>query len=360
MKLIYERRQSRPVKVGGIQIGGGAPISIQSMINTDTHDVEATYRQVTRLAEAGCDIVRITAPDVESVRTFAALKERGVTVPLVADIHFNYKIAIAAAECGVDKIRINPGNIGDDEKVRAVVDACRRAGVPIRIGVNSGSLEASILAKHGAPTAEALAESALYHASLLEKFDFNDIVISVKASNVQGMLRANRILAERTSYPLHLGVTEAGGGDMALVKSSIGVGALLSEGIGDTVRISLTDDPVCEVHAARRILRSLELLSEPGMDIVSCPTCGRTKIDLISIVREFERRAREEGLDRKNIKVALMGCVVNGPGEAREADIGIAGGKGEGLIFKKGEIQRKVPEAALVDELLAEIRKMTV
>ncbi len=360
MSFTNERRISRAVKVGGIQIGGGAPISIQSMTNTDTHDIEATYRQVTRLAEAGCDIVRITAPDVESVRTFAALKERGVTVPLVADIHFNHKIAIAAAECGVDKIRINPGNIGDDEKVKAVVCACRRAGIPIRIGVNSGSLEASILAKHGAPTPEALAESALYHAALLEKFDFNDIVISVKASNVQGMLRANRILAERTSYPLHLGVTEAGGGDMAIVKSSIGVGALLSEGIGDTVRISLTDDPTCEVQAARRILRSLDLLAEPGMDIVSCPTCGRTKIDLISIVREFENRAREEGLDKRNIKVALMGCVVNGPGEAREADIGIAGGKGEGLIFKKGEILRKVPEEALVDELLAEIRKMTV
>lgn len=360
MSIAFDRRGSRAVRVGSLTVGGGAPISIQSMTNTDTHDVEATYRQVLALERAGCDIVRITAPDVEAARTFALLKERGITVPLVADIHFNYKIAIAAAECGADKIRINPGNIGGDENVRAVVDACRRTGIPIRIGVNSGSVEQSILARHGAPTPAALVESALYHASLLQRFDFNDIVISVKASTVRSMIEANRLLALKTDFPLHLGVTEAGGGDTAIVKSSVGVGTLLAEGIGDTVRISLTDDPVREVDAARRILRSLDLLESPGMDIVSCPTCGRTKIDLISIVREFERRARDEGIDKKNIKVALMGCVVNGPGEAREADIGIAGGKGEGLLFKKGEIIRKVAEERLVDELVAEIKTMDI
>lgn len=360
MSIAFDRRGSRAVRVGSLTVGGDAPISIQSMTNTDTHDVEATYRQVLALERAGCDIVRITAPDVEAARTFALLKERGITVPLVADIHFNYKIAIAAAECGANKIRINPGNIGGDENVRAVVDACRRAGIPIRIGVNSGSVEQSILARHGAPTPAALVESALYHASLLQRFDFNDIVISVKASTVRSMIEANRLLAQKTDFPLHLGVTEAGGGDTALVKSSVGVGTLLAEGIGDTVRISLTDDPVMEVAAARRILRSLDLLESPGMDIVSCPTCGRTKIDLISIVREFERRAREEEIDKKNIKVALMGCVVNGPGEAREADIGIAGGKGEGLLFKKGEIIRKVAEESLVDELIAEIKAMDI
>ena len=355
----YERRASRPVKIGGITIGRGNLIAIQSMTNTDTHDIDATYDQVMRLAEAGCDIVRITAPDLESVKTFEALRARGVTIPLVADIHFNYKIAVACAESGVDKIRINPGNIGDDERVRAVVEVCRKYDVPIRIGVNSGSLEEGILKKYGSPTPEALAESALYHASLLERFDFHNIVLSVKASNVPNMLMANRILAERTDYPLHLGVTEAGGGNSAIVKSSIGIGALLSMGIGDTVRVSLTDDPVEEVYAAKEILTALHLSRNPGMDIVSCPTCGRTKINLISIVNEFKSRVRREGLDKINIKVALMGCAVNGPGEAREADIGIAGGDSVGLIFKRGEIIRKVPEDKLVDELILEIKEMT-
>ncbi len=354
----YERRKSAPVCVGNVTLGGGAKIAIQSMTNTDTHDMEATLRQTEALALAGCDIVRITAPDLESVRTFSYLKERGITVPLVADIHFNYEIAIAAADAGVDKIRINPGNIGSDEKVRAVVDACRRNRVPIRIGVNSGSLERHILERYGSPTPEALAESALYHAKLLERFDFNDIVLSVKASNVPDMIAANRILAERTEYPLHLGVTEAGGGTSAIVKSSIGIGTLLAGGIGDTVRVSLTDDPVCEVEAAREILRSLRLTDNPGMDIVSCPTCGRTKIDLISLAEEFKTRIRAEGLDRLNITVALMGCAVNGPGEAREADVGIAGGSGEGLIFRRGEILRKVPEDKLLDGLIAEIKKI--
>ena len=358
MSALFNRRASREIKLLNTGIGGNYPISIQSMTNTDTHDIEATYAQVSRLADVGCEIVRITAPDTEAAKTFSALKERGVSIPLVADIHFNHEIAIACADGGADKIRINPGNIGDDSKVKAVVDACRRNNVPIRIGVNSGSLEKSILAKHGAPTAEALAESALYHASLLERFDFNDIVISVKASNVQNMIAANRILAEKTDYPLHLGVTEAGGGDSAVVKSSVGIGALLAEGIGDTVRISLTDDPVREVEYAREVLRALDLVENPGMDIVSCPTCGRTKIDLIGLASEFKRRAHALGLDKMNVRVALMGCVVNGPGEAREADVGIAGGVSEGLLFKRGEIIRKLPERELVSALIEELLRM--
>ena len=356
MKASFDRRKTRPLYVGKVGIGGDNPISIQSMTNTDTHDIYATYDQVMRLSEAGCDIVRITAPDIKSVKTFEALISRGVDVPLVADIHFNHEIAIAAAESGVSKIRINPGNIGDDDKVLKVVEACKAASVPIRIGVNSGSLEKHILAKYGSPTSEALAESALYHASLLEKFDFSDIVISVKASNVPDMIKANRILAEKTIYPLHLGVTEAGGGNSAIVKSSIGIGTLLTEGIGDTVRVSLTDDPVEEIYAAKEILRAVGMAKEPGLDIVACPTCGRTKINLIGLLGEFKDRVRKEGLDKLNIKVALMGCVVNGPGEAREADLGIAGGNGEGLLFKKGEIIRKIDEARLIDELIAEMK----
>ncbi len=358
MKYNDYRRQSREIRAGSLIVGGNAPISIQSMTNTDTHDIEATYRQTLALANAGCDVVRITAPDEESVRVFSELKKRGITTPLVADIHFNYKIAIKAAISGADKIRINPGNIGSKDKVREVVAACREMGVPIRIGVNSGSLEESILKKYGSPTAEALAESALYHASLLEELDFRNIALSVKSSDTQTMIRANKILAEKTDYPLHLGVTEAGAGNRALIKSSIGVGSLLSEGIGDTVRISLTDDPVNEIAAARAILDSLGISEEPGMDIVSCPTCGRTSIDLINLLSQFEERAKIEGLDRKNIKVALMGCAVNGPGEAREADIGIAGGKGEALLFKKGEIIRKIKEKDIINELIAEIKEM--
>lgn len=352
------RRVSREIKVGGVIIGGTSPISIQSMTNTDTHDIEATYNQVVRLQDAGCDIIRITAPDLESVSTFAELKSRGVEIPLVADIHFDYKIAVAVAKAGVDKIRINPGNIGNRDKVREVVAACKEYSVPIRIGVNSGSLESEILRKHGAPTAEALVESAIYHADLLREFDFHDIAISVKSSDVQTMIRANRILAAKTEYPIHLGVTEAGARDRALVKSSIGIGTLLAEGIGDTIRVSLTDDPIEEIYAARAILDSLSLSQSRGMDIVSCPTCGRTQIDLIKLVREFEDRVKSEGLDRKNIKVALMGCAVNGPGEAREADIGIAGGKGEALLFKKGQIIRKIKEESLISELIEEIKAM--
>lgn len=350
------RRKTRPINVGGLTVGGTAKISVQSMTNTDTHDTEATYRQTVALRDAGCDIVRITAPDLDSVATFTELRRRGVGVPLVADIHFDYRIAVAAAKAGVDKIRINPGNIGSTDKVAEVVRACREYSVPIRIGVNSGSLEKSILARHGAPTAEALVESALYHASLLEELDFHDIAISVKASNVPTMLAANRLLAERTDYPIHLGVTEAGARTRAIVKSSIGIGTLLSEGIGDTLRVSLTDDPVREAEAAREILSALELDDRPRMDVVACPTCGRTRIALIDLVAEFERRIASEGLSDLGIKVALMGCAVNGPGEAREADVGIAGGIGEGLLFKKGEIVRKIPEDRLIDELIAEIK----
>ena len=353
-----KRRLSREVTVGGVKIGGASPISVQSMTNTDTHDVEATYTQVMRLADAGCDIVRITAPDVESCATFSALKSRGVAIPLVADIHFDYKIALAAIEAGVDKIRINPGNIGSRERVQAVVSACREREVPIRIGVNSGSVEREILAKYGSPTAVALAESAMRHADILEELDYRNIVISVKSSSVPTMIEANRILAAKTDYPLHLGVTEAGARERALVKSSIGIGTLLAEGIGDTLRVSLTDDPAQEISAAREILSALHLTEHKGMDIVSCPTCGRTKIDLISLLRDFEARAKAEGLDRRKIKVAIMGCVVNGPGEAREADIGVAGGIGEALLFKKGVTVRKIKEEHIVDELIREIMLM--
>ena len=350
------RRKTTPIRVGNITVGGSSPVSVQSMTNTDTHDLEATCRQVSSLVAAGCDIIRITAPDTESVDTFRALKARGITVPLVADIHFDYKIAVAVAPF-VDKIRINPGNIGDRDKVREVVRACLEYGLPIRIGVNSGSLEREILAKHSAPTPEALVESALCHASLLEELDFHDIAISVKASSTVNTIAANRLLAERCSYPLHLGVTEAGFGTSAIVKSSIGVGTLLSEGIGDTVRVSLTDDPLREVETAREILRATGLYTG-GMNIVSCPTCGRTKIDLISLGSEFERRAKAERLDRESITVALMGCAVNGPGEAREADVGIAGGIGEGLLFRRGEIICKLPEDKLIDGLIEEIKTM--
>lgn len=352
------RRKSSELLVGKVGIGGNYPLSIQSMTNTDTHDIEATYRQVKALEDSGCDIVRITAPDLESLETFRELKNREIKVPLVADVHFNYKIAVKAAELGVDKIRINPGNIGSKDKVREVVLACKERNVPIRIGVNSGSLEKDILEKHGAPTPEALAESALRHAAILEDLDFNNILISVKASNTPNMIEANRILAKKVNYPLHLGVTEAGARMRAAIKSSIGIGTLLAEGIGDTLRVSLTDDPVQEIAVAKEILKALELVSDGGMEIVSCPTCGRTKIGLISLLESFEKRAAESGLDKKNIKVAIMGCVVNGPGEAREADIGIAGGLGEALLFKKGEIIRKIKEESIIDELIEEIKRM--
>ena len=358
MEHQISRRHTRVITVGGIPIGGGHPIPIQSMANTDPHDLFATLSQARALKAAGCEILRLTVPDLAAAEVLRAVKNENVGMPLVADIHFDYKLALAAIEAGADKIRINPGNIGDKDRIRAMVDACRERSIPIRIGVNSGSLEKHILEKYGAPTAEALAESALYHAAFLEELSYRNIAISVKASDVATMIAANRILAEKTDYPLHLGVTEAGGGDRALIKSAVGIGTLLALGIGDTVRVSLTDDPVEEIAAAKGILASLGLAKEPGMDIVSCPTCGRTQIDLIALCRAFEARVRAEGLMSKNIKVALMGCVVNGPGEAREADIGIAGGKGEALLFRKGEILRKIPEGEAIDALIAEIRKL--
>ena len=358
--MIYNdvRRKTQAVRVGNIFIGGDAPIAIQSMTNTDTHDKEATLAQIKKLEAAGCDVIRITVPDVEAAKTIPFLKENGVLIPVVADIHFDYKVALACAELGVDKIRINPGNIGSDERVHEVVKACRRASIPIRIGVNSGSLEKEILAKYGAPTPEALCESALYHAALLEKYDFDDIIISIKASDPYGMIKANRILAEKCSYPLHLGVTEAGSKRMGSIKSALGIGALLCDGIGDTVRVSLTDDPVEEIAAAKDIFNAVGLEGQRGLNIVSCPTCGRTKIDLISLVADFEARAKQENIMNKPIKVAIMGCVVNGPGEAREADIGIAGGKGEAVLIRKGEIVEKISEGDIVERLIAEIKKI--
>lgn len=358
MKYNDVRRITKKIKIGNTMIGGDSPIAIQSMTNTDTHDKAATLAQIKALEAAGCDIVRITVPDVEAAQTIPYLKENGVCIPVVADIHFDYRVAIRCAELGVDKIRINPGNIGDDDRVRAVVEACKTRNVPIRIGVNGGSLEKHILAKYGAPTPEALCESALYHVSLLEKFDFYDTVISMKISDPYKMILANRLLADKCDYPLHLGVTEAGARERGMLKSAVGIGSLLCDGIGDTIRVSLTDDPTEEIRAARSILQSVGIEGQMGLDIVSCPTCGRTKIDLIPIVSAFEDAARREGLLGLPLKVAIMGCVVNGPGEAREADVGIAGGKGEAVLIRKGEIIRKISESDIVDCLISEIKRI--
>ena len=358
--MIYNdvRRRTRAVRVGAVTVGGTAPIAIQSMTNTDTHDYEATLSQVMALKRAGCDILRLTVPDLEAAEVMWRLKNADVGMPLVADIHYDYRVAIRCAEVGVDKIRINPGNIGGEDRVRAVVAACKRYHVPIRIGVNGGSLEKHILEKHGAPTATALTESALYHVSLLEKYDFYDTVISIKASDVPTMIAANRLLAAKCDYPLHLGVTEAGNQARGSIKSAIGVGALLADGIGDTVRVSLTADPVEEIASARNILSALGIKGQSGMNIVSCPTCGRTKIDLIDLAARFEKAAEEEGLLDLPIRVALMGCPVNGPGEAREADIGICGGVGEALLISHGEILEKIPEDKVIERLIEEIKKI--
>ena len=341
------------VKVGNICIGGDSPVTIQSMLITPAEDINASVLQAKRLEEAGCEIIRAAVPNRDAVKLIYSLKE-AINVPIVADIHFDYKIALDCVAAGVDKIRINPGNIGSDDRVKAVADACKKAGVPIRIGVNSGSLEKSILEKYGHPTAEALCESALYHASLLEKFDFNDIVLSMKSSTVATTVKAYELAAEKTDYPLHLGVTETGTEYGGIIKSSAGIFSLLLHGIGDTIRISLTADPVREVVAAKELLRSVGLRND-GVEFVSCPTCGRTKIDLISLANKVQESL--SGIN-KHIKVAVMGCVVNGPGEAKEADIGIAGGDGCALISKKGEILRKVPEDMIIDELLKEIEKL--
>lgn len=350
------RRKTKELVIGSCRIGANAPIAIQSMTNTDTCDAQATVNQIAALEARGCDIVRVSVPTMAAAETILAIKNAGIRIPIVADIHFDYKIAIRCAELGFDKIRINPGNIGDDERVRAVCDACRAKNVPIRIGVNSGSLEKHILQKHGAPTPEALCESALYHISLLEKFDFDRIAVSIKASTVPDMIAANRLLAQACNYPLHLGVTEAGGGARGLLKSAVGIGALLCDGIGDTIRVSLTDDPLEEIGAAKQILQAVGIDGQCGLDVVSCPTCSRTKIQLIPLVKRFEDAVKEAGLADLPVKVALMGCVVNGPGEAREADVGIAGGIGEAVLFRHGEIVEKIPEDAVIERLISEIR----
>lgn len=342
---------ARKVKVGGLTLGDGK-IYVQSMLNTPAEDIAASVAQAQALEAAGCEIIRAAVPREEDAALIRALKN-AVSVPVVADIHFDHKIALRCVEAGVDKIRINPGNIGSEQKVREVAAACKERGIPIRIGVNSGSLERELLDRYGAPVPEALVESALRHASLLEKCGFEDIVISIKSSDVRLMIAAYRLLAKRVDYPLHLGVTEAGTERMGVIKSAVGIGSLLCDGIGDTIRVSLTADPVQEVYAARAILRACGM--ERGVQIVSCPTCGRTKIDLISLAQSVEQALA--GVD-KPLKVAVMGCAVNGPGEAREADIGIAGGRGEALLFKKGQLLRKVPEDRIVEELLREIEMM--
>lgn len=343
----------KQVVAGNVKIGGGAKISVQSMLNVPAENIQASVKQAVELEKAGCDIIRAAIPNMEAVKLIPAIKE-AVSIPLVADIHFDYRLALEAVSAGVDKIRINPGNIGDDSRVKAVADACRLHNVPIRIGVNSGSLEKNILEKYGHPTPEALCESALYHASLLEKFDFDNIVLSMKSSSVSTMVKSYELASQRCDYPLHLGVTEAGTEHMGIIKSSAGIGSLLIKGIGDTVRVSLTADPVREVIAAHDILKALDIETE-GIQFVSCPTCGRTKIDLINLANQAQNRLKG---CKKNIKVAIMGCAVNGPGEAKEADIGIAGGNGQGLVFKKGEIIKKVSEDKLIDALMEEVEKL--
>lgn len=341
------------VKAGNIEIGGGAPISVQSMLSVPAHDTCGNVAQAKKLQAAGCDIVRVTVPDKAALKTLEALKEN-ITIPVVADIHFDYRLAIESVNAGADKIRINPGNIGGEDRVKMVADACKVKNVPIRIGVNSGSLEKEILARYGAVTPEAMVESGLYHISLLEKFDFNDIVLSLKSSDTFKMYKAYELAAEKCRYPLHLGVTEAGTESMGVIKSAAGIGGLLLRGIGNTLRISLTDDPVKEVEAGIKLLKAIGIRND-GIKFVSCPTCGRTKIDLISIAKEAEKRLSHIN---KNITVAIMGCVVNGPGEASAADIGIAGGDGCGVLFKEGKIVKKLPESELLNALVEEIEKM--
>ena len=344
---------TKKLRIGSVTIGGGAPAAIQSMCNTNTADVEATVEQICALEAAGCEIVRVAVPDRDAALAVGKIRSR-IHIPLVADIHFDYKLALQCVDSGIDKIRINPGNIGGEDRVKAVADACRKNGIPIRIGVNGGSLEKPLLRKYGGVTPEALVESAFGHIRLLNKFDFDDICISVKCSSVPVTMRAYQLLHERTDYPLHLGVTEAGTPKMGVMKSAMGIGGLLCLGIGDTFRVTLTADPVEEIAAAKDILKAAGLRKE-GVNLIACPTCGRTKIDLIAIADEVEHRL--EGCT-KPITVAVMGCVVNGPGEASAADVGIAGGDGEGLLFRKGQVLRKVPQEHLVDALMDEIEKL--
>ncbi len=351
---MYTNADTKRIYAGPLAIGGGAPVSIQSMLCAHAHDIEGNVAQALALQEAGCDIVRVSVPDIETIKTVEALKQN-ITIPLVADIHFDWRLAIESVAAGVDKVRINPGNIGDESKVKEVARVCRDKNIPIRIGVNSGSLEKEILARYGSVTPEAMVESGLYHISLLEKYDFDNIVLSLKSSDTKRMYDAYVLASEKCRYPLHLGVTEAGTENMGVIKSAAGIGGLLLRGIGDTLRISLTDEPVKEVYAAQKLLKALGIRSG-GIKFVSCPTCGRTEIDLIGLAKQAEERFAN--ID-KNITVAIMGCVVNGPGEASAADIGIAGGKDCGVIFKGGKIlYNKVPENKLLDLLEEEINKM--
>ena len=350
--MSYKRRLSREVTVGNVKIGGNNPISVQSMTTTDTRDPKSTIEQIKRLEAVGCDIVRVAVPDMEAAKCIGEIKA-GVNIPVIADIHFDHRLALEAIEQGIDGVRINPGNIGSIEKVKMVVEKCKEKNLKIRIGVNGGSLEKELLEKYGSATPEALVESAMGHVKILEDLDFHNIVISLKSSDIYKTLDAYELISKKVDYPLHIGITESGSVKKGTIKSSIGVGALLLKGIGDTVRISLTGDPTEEIIVGKEILRSLDLLNDK-IKVVSCPTCGRCNIDLINTVNEVESKISH--MD-KNITVAIMGCAVNGPGEAREADIGIAGGKGEGLLFKKGEIVRKIKGDRLVEELLEEIEK---
>lgn len=348
--MSYKRKMTREVRVGDVKIGGNNPISVQSMTNTDTRDVEKTVAQIKRLEEVGCDIVRVAVVDMDAAKSISKIKEQ-VNIPIIADIHFDYRLALEAIEQGIDGIRINPGNIGSIERVRAVVEKCKERDLKIRIGVNGGSLEKELLKKYGSPTPEALVESAMGHIKILEDLDFHNIVISLKSSNIYTAVEAYELMSQKVDYPLHIGITEAGGVRAGTIKSSIGIGSLLLKGIGDTMRISLTGDPVEEVKVGKDILRSLNLLNDK-IKIVSCPTCGRCNINLIEIANEVEEKIQDLN---KNMTVAIMGCVVNGPGEAREADIGIAGGNGQGILFKKGEIVKKVAGDKLVQTLMEEI-----
>lgn len=352
------RKKTKEIKIGTITVGGNAPVAVQSMLNTSGTDKPACIAQCKALEAAGCEIIRMSVPDADCVPTFDAIKSAGIKAPLVADIHFDYRLAIESAAAGADKIRINPGNIGGEENVRKLVCACKKYGTPIRIGVNGGSLEKDILTKYGSPTPEALFESAMGHVRLLEKYDFNDIIISVKSSSAPDMISACRLISDACDYPLHIGVTEAGFGDDALVKASAGLGTLLMLGIGDTVRVSLTDDPVKEVLAAKKILGTLGVRNFGGVEIVSCPTCGRTKIDIISISRALSERFSALDTHGKKIKVAVMGCVVNGPGEAREADIGIAGGDGCAVLISHGNTLGKISENEIIQTLEEEVQKL--